>query len=510
MNYIKRNLENVVRQVTREYPVLLVTGPRQVGKTTMLQKLMEGTERGYVTLDDLNERNIAKTDPELFLQLHKPPVLIDEVQYAPELFTYIKIYVDKNHEPGAFWLTGSQVFKLMQGVQESLAGRVAVLSLTSLSQAEISGGTMKPFTVDLEDLSERQKEREQADTREIFERIYQGSMPAIVSGINSNSQLFYSSYLSTYIERDVRELSDAIDSLKFLRFITAVAARCGQMVNAAEIARDADINQTQAKDWLTILETLGIIFYLHPYSNNLLKRLVKTPKLYFYDTGLVCYLTKWSSAETLECGAMNGAILENYVVAEIRKTYLNCGKEPYLYYYRDKDAREIDIVLEHDGILNPIEIKKTANPGSSAVLPASYPDFPIKWSADSPSVISFLGTGLHDFFPVVADRMEMRVDLFENLLILFDIGFHQPSLQIAVNIIEILGNFVFHIQCGMQISDDILHLADILMRSGNVIFLYGKLCDVTELNGSVVKHKRQFCRRCGQNLAVIILCIRTG
>ena len=226
---------------------------------------------------------------------------------------------------------------------------------------------MKPFTVDLEDLSERQKEREQADTREIFERIYQGSMPAIVSGINSNSQLFYSSYLSTYIERDVRELSDAIDSLKFLRFITAVAARCGQMVNAAEIARDAEINQTQAKDWLTILETLGIIFYLHPYSNNLLKRLVKTPKLYFYDTGLVCYLTKWSSAETLECGAMNGAILENYVVSEIRKTYLNCGKEPYLYYYRDKDAREIDIVLEHDGILNPIEIKKTANPGTELV-----------------------------------------------------------------------------------------------------------------------------------------------
>lgn len=255
----------------------------------------------------------------------------------------------------------------MQGVQESLAGRVAVLSLTSLSQAEISGGTMKPFTVDLEDLNERQKEREQADTREIFERIYQGSMPAIVSGINSNSQLFYSSYLSTYIERDVRELSDAIDSLKFLRFITAVAARCGQMVNAAEIARDADINQTQAKDWLTILETLGIIFYLHPYSNNLLKRLVKTPKLYFYDTGLVCYLTKWSSAETLECGTMNGAILDNYVVAEIRKTYLNCGKEPYLYYYRDKDAREIDIVLEHDGILNPIEIKKTANPGTELV-----------------------------------------------------------------------------------------------------------------------------------------------
>lgn len=364
MHYIKRNLEKVVAQVTKEYPVVLVTGPRQVGKTTMLQKLMEGTDRGYVTLDDLNDRSLAKNDPELFLQLHKPPVLIDEVQYAPELFTYIKKYVDKNHEPGAFWLTGSQVFKLMRGVQESLAGRVAVLSLTSLSQAEISGGEMKPFTIELEKLSEREKERDKTDARGIFERIYRGSMPDIVSGANSNSQIFYSSYLSTYIERDIRDLSDAIDSLKFLKFMTAAAARCGQMVNVADIAQDADINQTQAKNWLGILETLGIIFYLHPYSNNLLKRLVKTPKLYFYDTGLVCYLTKWSSADTLESGAMNRAILENYVVAEIAKTYWNCGMDPYMYYYRDKDAKEIDIVLEHDGVLNPIEIKKTSNPGT--------------------------------------------------------------------------------------------------------------------------------------------------
>ena len=367
MKYITRNLENVVSQVTKEYPVVLVTGPRQVGKTTMLLKLMEGTDRGYVTLDDLNERNIAKTDPELFLQLHKPPVLIDEVQYAPELFTYIKIHVGKNHAPGAFWLTGSQVFKLMRGVQESLAGRVAVLSLTSLSQAEICGGIMEPFTIDMEALSVRKGNREEADARVIFERIYKGSMPAIVSGANSNSQIFYSSYLTTYIERDVKELSNAIDSLKFLRFITAVAARCGQMLNVADIARDADINQIQTKDWLGILETLGIIFYLHPYSNNLLKRLVKTPKLYFFDTGLVCYLTKWSSPETLECGAMNGAVLENYVVAEIMKTYLNCGREPYMYYYRDKDAKEIDIVLEHDGVLNPIEIKKTSNPGTELI-----------------------------------------------------------------------------------------------------------------------------------------------
>lgn len=364
MDYISRSLETVVSQVAKEYPVVLVTGPRQVGKTTMLQKLMEGTERAYVSLDDLNERNIAKTDPELFLQLHKPPVLIDEVQYAPELFTYIKVRVDKYHEPGAFWLTGSQVFKLMRGVQESLAGRVAVLSMTSLCQAEIDEGKLQPFALELKSLSDREKQRKPADTKAIFEKIYRGSMPAIVSGANSSSQIFYSSYLNTYIERDVRELSDDIDSLKFYRFITAVAARCSQMLNVSEIAQDADINQVQAKNWLGILETLGIIFYLHPYSNNLLKRLVKTPKLYFYDTGLVCYLTKWSSPETLESGAMNGAVLENYVVSEIAKTYLNCGKEPFMYYYRDKDAKEIDIVLEHDGVLNPIEIKKTANPGT--------------------------------------------------------------------------------------------------------------------------------------------------
>lgn len=364
MNYISRNLETVVKQVTQEYPVVLVTGPRQVGKTTMLQKLMEGTERGYVSLDDLNDRSLAKNDPELFLQLHKPPVLIDEVQYAPELFTYIKIYADSHHEPGAFWLIGSQVFKLMRGVQESLAGRVAVLSMTSLTQAEICGSAMTPFDVNLEALMTREKKRTPADASEIFERIYRGSMPAIASGQNSNSQIFYSSYLSTYIERDVKQLSDVIDSLKFLRFITAVAARCSQMLNVSDIAQDADINQKQAKDWLQILETLGIIFYLHPYSNNLLKRLVKTPKLYFYDTGLVCHLTRWSSAEVLESGAMNGAILENYVVAEIAKTYMNSGKEPYMYYYRDKDAREIDIILEHDGILNPIEIKKTSNLGT--------------------------------------------------------------------------------------------------------------------------------------------------
>ena len=362
MPYIKRSLEKVVLQVTKEYPVILISGPRQVGKTTMLKKLMEGTDRNYVSLDDLQERELAKTDPEMFLQLHKPPVLIDEVQYAPELFSMIKLIVDKEHRKGDFWLTGSQIFDLMKGVQESLAGRVAVLSLSSLSQTEIYGGEDRPFQIEIEHLMKRKEGRTSADLQEIFRRIFQGSMPAIVSNEVSNNSIFYGSYLSTYIERDVRNLSDAIDSLKFLRFLTAVAARCSQMLNVNEIARDADINLKQAKDWMGILESLGIIFYLHPYSNNMLKRLVKTPKYYFYDTGIVAYLTKWSSPETLESGAMNGAILENYVVSEIRKSYLNSGKAPFMYYYRDKDAREIDIVLEQDGELNPMEIKKSANP----------------------------------------------------------------------------------------------------------------------------------------------------
>ncbi len=362
MNYIKRDLEKIVLELSEQYPAILITGPRQVGKTTMLQRLMQGTERAYVSLDDLNNRLLAKNDPELFLQLHKPPILIDEVQYAPELFTYIKIIVDREKRPGDFWMTGSQMFKMMDGVRESLAGRVAVLSMFSLSQSESYGGTGEPFVMDLAVLQRRQAQRIPADTPEMYRRIFMGTMPAIVSGQYSNSSLFYSNYLSTYLERDVKELSESIDSLKFLNFITSVACRCSQLLNVAEIARDADINQITAKRWLAILETLGILFYLHPYSNNMLKRTIKAPKLYFYDSGLVRYLTKWNSAETLQSGAMSGAILENYVVSEIVKGYTNAARQPFIYYYRDKDAREIDIVLEADGLLTPLEIKKTAAP----------------------------------------------------------------------------------------------------------------------------------------------------
>lgn len=363
--YITRHMEKPVMELNEQYPVLLLTGPRQVGKTTMLEHLIEveGKGRKKVSLDDLTLRELAKTDPKMFFQLYQPPLLIDEVQYAPELFPYIKIMVDERHQPGDFWLTGSQLFKMMEGVQESLAGRVALLHLSPLSQSEIMKRPPEPpFSLELPLLSERQNGRQMLNTPEVFQRIHQGGMPALVTGTYSNASIFYSSYIDTYMERDVRRLSNDIDSLKFLRFLRSVAARTSQQVNYKGIADDAEIDQTTAKNWLHILEALGIIFLLEPYSNNVLKRTVSTPKLYFYDSGIVCYLTRWSSPETAMEGAMSGALLENYTVAEIIKTYQNAGQEPFLYYYRDKDAREIDLILERDGKLFPIEIKKMASP----------------------------------------------------------------------------------------------------------------------------------------------------
>lgn len=363
--YITRHMEKPVMELNEQYPALLLTGPRQVGKTTMLEHLIEveGKGRKKVSLDDLTLRELAKTDPKMFFQLYQPPLLIDEVQYAPELFPYIKIMVDERHQPGDFWLTGSQLFKMMEGVQESLAGRVALLHLSPLSQSEIMKRPPEPpFSLELPLLSERQNGRQMLNTPEVFQRIHQGGMPALVTGTYSNASIFYSSYIDTYMERDVRRLSNDIDSLKFLRFLRSVAARTSQQVNYKGIADDAEIDQTTAKNWLHVLEALGIIFLLEPYSNNVLKRTVSTPKLYFYDSGIVCYLTRWSSPETAMEGAMSGALLENYTVAEIIKTYQNAGQEPFLYYYRDKDAREIDLILERDGKLFPIEIKKMASP----------------------------------------------------------------------------------------------------------------------------------------------------
>lgn len=369
MNYIARHMEQRVLELSKSYSAILLTGPRQAGKTTMLRSLAEkeGIGREYVSLDDLSVRDMAKNDPALFLQLHKPPVLIDEVQYAPELFTYIKMHIDEHHNPGDFWMTGSQIFRLMRGVQESLAGRVALLHMSPLSQREIIGADCVPFTTDFDQLLAESKKIAPVDTPALFERIWKGSMPGIASGLYEDRNMYYSSYISTYVERDVRELSGAVDALKFNRLITAMAARTSQLLNYKALADDADIDVQTSKAWVDILETLGIIFLLHPYSNNVLKRTIKTPKVYFYDTGLVCYLTKWSSPEVAESGAMSGALLENFTVSEIMKGYQNAGREPYLYFYRDRDAKEIDVIMEGDGKLCPLEIKKTATPDKRIV-----------------------------------------------------------------------------------------------------------------------------------------------
>ena len=364
MTYISRHLEQRIQDLSRSYAAILLTGPRQSGKTTMLRTLAEKENAGrrYVTLDDLTVRDMAKNDPALFLQMYKPPVLIDEIQYAPELFSYIKIHIDRNHRPGDFWMTGSQIFRLMRGIQESLAGRVALLHMSPLSQREMTGMPCAPFTVDFDRLLAEQEKFTPVTTPELFERLWQGAMPGLVSGEYSDRNIYYSSYLSTYIERDVRDLSGNINALKFNRFVTAVAARTAQLLNYKALADDADIDLPTAKDWINILETLGIIFLLHPYANNVLKRTIKTPKVYFYDTGLVCYLTKWSSPEVAENGAMNGALLENFTVSELMKSYQNAGLEPYLYFYRDRDTKEIDVIMERDGKLFPLEIKKTVSP----------------------------------------------------------------------------------------------------------------------------------------------------
>jgi predicted AAA+ superfamily ATPase len=356
-------MESTFLRVASQFKVVLVTGPRQVGKTTMMKKLMEGSDRKYVTLDDMVLRDLAKNDPATFINTYSPPVFIDEVQYAPELFSYIKMQVDERQLEGDYWLSGSQVFRLMRGVSESLAGRVGLLDLFPLSQNEIyNHKKCKPLQIDFSHLKERINCIPDATPVDIFTRIFNGGMPEIIANDTDNRDRFYESYIRTCIERDVRDLSGDINVLKFHRFMIAVTARTAQLVNYKAIADDAEIDQVTAKSWLDILETLGLIFYLHPYSNNLLKRTIKSPKLYFYDSGFVTFLAKWSSVETLMNGAQAGAILENFVVSEIIKGYYNCGQQLFLHYYRDKDNKEIDVLWEANGTLFPLEIKKTSSP----------------------------------------------------------------------------------------------------------------------------------------------------
>ena len=361
--YLKRSLEPLVLELSKEYPAILLTGPRQTGKTRMLRHLAEGTARGYVSLDDITERALARQDPAMFLQMHPAPVLIDEVQYAPELFSQIKLSVDERHAPGAYWLTGSQPFRLMKLAGESLAGRVAVLHMDALSRREALGEpSCGPLEISPDALRRRAAKGRHARTPDLFKEVWRGSLPGLVSGEFTNRDVFYSSYVQTYIERDVRDIFPGVDPIAFANLLGAVACRAGQELNVHEIAKDLGVGDTSVRTGLAVLEKSDVIYYLHPYSANTLKRVVKSPKLYFFDTGLVAYLTRWSSPETLCAGAMSGAMFENWVVSEIRRTFTQSGVTPPVWYYRDRDGKEIDLVIERDGRLHPVEIKKSARP----------------------------------------------------------------------------------------------------------------------------------------------------
>lgn len=366
MEYIKRLAENVIKKQEKMFKTILVTGARQVGKTTMLKNIK--SDVSYITLDDIILNQSATEDPELFLKSNKPPIIIDEIQYAPSLLRYIKIAVDGSDKKAQFYLTGSQQFNLMKDVSESLAGRIGILNLLGLSLREIKRIDFNEQFIPTEQyLENRKKYNNSISYDEIWDIIHKGSMPALYQK-ESDFDMFYSGYVSTYIERDVRNLTQVGDTLSFLKFMTALASRIGQLLNLNSVANEVGISLPTAQRWLSILVSLNIVYLLEPYYNNIMKRAVKTPKIYFLDTGLVSYLTKWKNKDVLESGSMAGNFFENFVIVEIIKSYYNTGElRPPIYFYRDKDKREIDLIIEQNGKLYPIEIKKSANPSKDMI-----------------------------------------------------------------------------------------------------------------------------------------------
>lgn len=368
--YKNRTLEKKLINVSKEFPVVVLTGPRQVGKSTMLLK-NKPANMGYVTLDDLDARSLALSDPKYFLESYGTPLMIDEIQYAPNLLSYIKIIVDKyqfdvlngaKKRECLFWITGSQQFKVMKNVSESLAGRVAILSMNSFSSKEILGVSDSLFIPKLDNLK-AYNVNDNASTKEIFNRIFKGGMPGIIANdIDRNT--FFQSYLNTYIERDIKELLNVGKTIEFYNFMQYLAVRTSQELNYSTIAKEVGVDAKTIKSWISILASSGIIFLLNPFSSNLSSRLIKSPKLYFMDTGLCTFLAKYQNPEVLEAGALSGAIFETYVVSEIVKNYYNHGYDPnlYFYYYRDKEQHEVDLVYTESSELFPIEIKKGISP----------------------------------------------------------------------------------------------------------------------------------------------------
>ena len=344
---------------------LLLYGARQVGKSTLLKHC--DPERNYVTLDDYRAREMALNDPELFLQRYKAPLIIDEIQYAPSILSYIKIAVDNSDKKGQYWLTGSQQFHMMKNVTESLAGRVAIVDLKGLSLKELDGLEQAPFIPVDDNIENMRKSSKYHDLTDIYERIWRGSYPEVNTNTDTDWETFYKSYLRTYIERDIKDLNAVKNEMDFIKFLKVLAARTGQMLDYTDISKEVGVSSPTIKSWVSILVSSNIVYLLQPYFSNINKRIVKTPKIYFMDTGFCSYLTNWDNSQVLESGAMSGAIFETYVVSEIIKSYAHNIKEPNIYYYRDKDKREIDVIIERNGKLYPIEIKKSSNPDKSAI-----------------------------------------------------------------------------------------------------------------------------------------------
>ena len=366
MQYISRSLERKFNRMSEFFKVVLVTGSRQVGKTTMLKHLAEEKKRSYVTLDNMMARNLAKTDPVLFFQTYKPPVIIDEVQYAPELFGQIKIMCDESEETGRFWLTGSQQFNMMKNVRESLVGRIGILQLYSMTKNEIAGTLFYDDDLDfsLSGLQMRQERVQKNDAVINYEHIWRGGMPQVLSADNEQRQEYFEAYVDTYLMRDVVDYGSVTDTLRFSMFISACAAILSEQVNYKTLADIVGISQPTAKEWLRLLESLGIIYLLKPYSNNAFKRLAKTPKLYFCDTGLATHLLMWPTSETLMNGAASGRFFENFVIIELLKNYEYSKTKVAMYYFRDSNKKEIDLLIERNAEIHPLEIKKTANPNN--------------------------------------------------------------------------------------------------------------------------------------------------
>lgn len=376
--YIKRSIEKELKKLSESFPVIMITGARQVGKTTLLNNMREQNKINYVSLDDLATRALAIEDPEMFLSRYRAPLIIDEFQYAPDLLTYIKIIVDKQRQEnlknekiqatGLYYLIGSQVFHTMKNVSESLAGRVGLLELYPLSNKEIENKKEELFLPQYEKLEKREKV-ERVEIEELYEKILKGNYPELYSNDKMESRTFFETYIKTYIERDIRELINVKDETKFLKFIESMAVRTGQELNINDITNSIEISNHTAQNWLSILVSTGLVYLLQPYSNNNVARIVKRPKIYFMDTGLACFLAGYMDSVTLERSAFNGAILETYVVTEIIKSFTNNGMDSrkYLYYYRDNNGKEIDLLIFYNNTVYPLEIKKSFNPGKQAI-----------------------------------------------------------------------------------------------------------------------------------------------